>query len=170
MQSFVDIERTFAGQPRELGAVLARIDTGRGQELLFLDQRPELLKRLSENARIASITASNAIEGVTVAIDRAERIVEGTPKFRNRSEKEFAGYRDAIDGLMRTDEHEELTVPFVLHLHIRSSPLRQHRAAHPRVEAHVLRPPLSISARLARRRARHLALGVVPRAGRGRRI
>lgn len=79
--------------------MLARIDTGRGRERLFLDQRPELLKRLSENARIASITASNAIEGVTVESDRAAKIVEGAPRFRNRSEKEFAGYRDAIDGV-----------------------------------------------------------------------
>jgi len=117
MQSFVDLDRTFGGQPRELGAVLARIDTGRGQEQLFLDQRPGLLKRLSENARIASITASNAIEGVVVESTRAEKIIEGAPKFRNRSEKEFAGYRDAIDALMRSNSHEPLTVPFVLHLH-----------------------------------------------------
>lgn len=117
MKSFVDIDRTFGGQPRELGAILARVDTGRGQEQLFLDQRPELLKRLSENARIASITASNAIEGVIVENERAELIVEGAPKFRNRSEQEFAGYRDAIDGLMRTEEQEPLSVPFVLHLH-----------------------------------------------------
>lgn len=117
MRSFVDIDKTFGGQPRRLGGVLARIDMGRGQEQLFLDQRPELLKRLSAHARIASITASNAIEGVLVESGRAEKIVEGAPKFRNRSEKEFAGYRDAIDGLMRTVEYERLTVPFVLHLH-----------------------------------------------------
>src|SRR5688572_20022277 len=103
MRSFVDIDRTFGNQPRELGAILARVDTGRGQEQLFLDQRPELLKRLSENARIASITASNAIEGVVVDEERAARIVEGAPRFRNRSEQEYAGYRDAIDGLMRAD-------------------------------------------------------------------
>jgi len=117
MKSFVDIDRTFGGQPRELGAVLARIDTGRGQEQLFLDQRPELLKRLSEHARIASITASNAIEGIVVESGRAERIAEGAPNFRNRSEKEFAGYRDAIDALMRANRTERLTVPFILHLH-----------------------------------------------------
>lgn len=116
MRSFVDIDRTFSGQPRELGAILARIDTSRGQEQLFLDQRPELLKRLSENARIASITASNAIEGVVVGTDRAERIAAGA-RFRNRSEQEFAGYRDAVDGLMRSGAHEPLSVPFVLHLH-----------------------------------------------------
>lgn len=116
MRSFVDIDRTFSGQPRELGATLARIDTGRGQEQLYLDQRPELLKRLSENARIASITASNAIEGVIVGTERAERIAEGA-RFRNRSEQEFAGYRDAVDELMRARANEPLSVPFVLHLH-----------------------------------------------------
>lgn len=119
MRSFVDLDRTFGGQPRELGAVLARIDTGRGQEQLFLDQRPALLRRLSENARIASVTASNAIEGVIVDTDRAERIVEGGRRFRNRSEQEFAGYRDAIDELMRAAAQEELSVRFVLHLHRR---------------------------------------------------
>jgi len=45
MQSFVDLDKTFRSQPRALGAVLARIDTGRGQERLFEDQRPELLGR-----------------------------------------------------------------------------------------------------------------------------
>jgi Fic family protein len=116
MRSFVDPDRTFGGQPRELGAILARVDTGRGQETLFRDQRPELLKRLSENARIASITASNAIEGVVVDPERAERVAEGA-RFRNRSEQEFAGYRDAVDGLMRLTAFEPLTVPLVLHLH-----------------------------------------------------
>lgn len=117
MRSFVDIDRTFSAQPRELGAVLALVDTGRGQEQLFRHQRPTLLRRLSENARIASITASNAIDGVVVDGDRAERIAEGAPRFRNRSEQEFAGYRDAVDGLMGVKASEPLTVPFTLHLH-----------------------------------------------------
>ncbi|HEV3094333.1 MAG TPA: Fic family protein [Solirubrobacteraceae bacterium] len=117
MRSFVDIDATFADQPRELGAVLARIDTGRGRERLFEDQMPELLVRLSEHARIASITASNAIEGVVVGSERAERIAAGSDRYRNRNEREFAGYRDAIDALMRMREYEPLSVPLVLHLH-----------------------------------------------------
>ena len=117
MRSFVDLDKTFDGQPRELGALLARIDTGRGQERLFEDQMPALLRRLSESARIASITASNAIEGVVVDEDRAERIAEGAPRFRNRNEKEFAGYRDAIDALIRLNTYAPLSVPFILHLH-----------------------------------------------------
>jgi Fic family protein len=117
VHSFIDLDRTFGDQPRELGAVLARIDTGRGHERLFEDQRPEVLTRLSHDARIESITASNAIEGVVVDSMRAERIADGGPRLRDRSEKEFAGYRDAIDTLMRADGQEPLTVPLLLHLH-----------------------------------------------------
>jgi len=117
MRSFVDLDRIFGSQPRELGAELSRIDTRKGQERLFADQAPELLRALSENARIASITASNAIENVTVAKGRAERIADGSPRFRNRNEQEFAGYRDAIDSIMRLEQYEPLTVPFLLHLH-----------------------------------------------------
>lgn len=117
MQSFVDLDKTFGSQPRPLGAVLARIDTGRGRGRLFEDQRPELVKQLAEHARIASIKASNAIEGVVVGSERAERIAEGSHRYRNRNEREFAGYRDAIDMLMRLETYEELSIPLVLRLH-----------------------------------------------------
>jgi Fic family protein len=117
MRSFIDLDRTFGSQPRALGAALARIDTARGHERLFEDQLPELLRSLAEHARVASITASNAIEGVVVSTARAERIAEGSRRYRNRNEREFAGYRDAIDSLMRSETFESLTIPFVLHLH-----------------------------------------------------
>jgi Fic family protein len=117
MQSFIDLDVTLGSQPRALGPILARIDTGRGKERLFEDQRPEVLTRLAEHARIASIKASNAIEGVVIDDDRAERIAEGSHRYRNRNEREFAGYRDAIDLLMRSETQERLSVPFILRLH-----------------------------------------------------
>ncbi|HEY5814989.1 MAG TPA: Fic family protein [Solirubrobacterales bacterium] len=117
MQSFVDLDKTLRSQPRPLGAMLARIDTGRGQERLFEDQQPELLRQLAEHARVASITASNAIEGVVIGDDRAGLIARGSHRYRNRNEREFAGYRDAIDMLMRLETYEALSVPLVLHLH-----------------------------------------------------
>jgi len=117
MHSFIDLDKTFRGQPRELGVLLSRIDTARGREGLFEDQRPELLRHLAEHARIASITASNAIEGVVVDEDRAERIAAGAGGYRNRNEREFAGYRDAMDLLMGAEVREPLSVPFVLHIH-----------------------------------------------------
>jgi Fic family protein len=117
MRSFSNVDITFAGQPRELGPLLARIDTGRGREQLFQNQVPEVLRHLSQSARIASITASNAIEGVIVETERAIKIAEGAPRFRNRNEKEFAGYRDAIDSVMRFARYEPVSIPFVLYLH-----------------------------------------------------
>jgi len=69
MHSFVDIERTFGGQPPRLGAILARIDVGRGREQLYRDQVPELLRSLASQTRVESISASSAIEGVVVDPD-----------------------------------------------------------------------------------------------------
>lgn len=117
MKSFIDLKQTFSGQPADLGPMLARIDTGRGREQLYQDQMPEVLRQLSEHARVASIEASTAIEGIHVDPDRAARIAGGTPRLRNRNEKEFAGYRDAVDWIVRSEEHELLSVPFALHLH-----------------------------------------------------
>jgi Fic family protein len=119
MKSFLDPSKTFGAQPPRLGPVLRRIDHGSGQEGLYRDQLPALLQVLAEQTRVASVTASNAIEGVTVDPKRAEQIVEQPepPRFRNRNEREFAGYSDAIDEIMRSDSLEPLTVPFVLHLH-----------------------------------------------------
>jgi Fic family protein len=117
MKSFIDTSRTFSGQPPRLGVVLQRVDVGRGREDLFRNQLPELLESLAESARVASIRASNAIEGVEVEAERAERLAGGA-RFRNRSEREFAGYRDAIDELMRSGP-EPISVPLILHLHRR---------------------------------------------------
>lgn len=117
MQSFIDLKQTFSGQPVDLGPVLARIDTGRGREQLYQDQMPQVLRQLTEHARVASIEASTAIEGIHVDPDRAARIAAGAPRFRNRNEQEFAGYRDALDWLVRNDQHEPLSIPFALHLH-----------------------------------------------------
>jgi len=115
MKSFLDIERTFSGQPARLGPLLQRVDVGRGREELFRDQLPELLRALADNARVASIRASNAIEGVEVDDERAERLAGGA-HFRNRNEREFAGYRDAVDELIGAGP-EPISVPLILHYH-----------------------------------------------------
>lgn len=117
MRSFIDLDRTLTGQPRELGHALARIDAGSGREHEAMGRAPQLLRQLTEDARVASITASNAIEGVIVSSERAEGIAEGARRFRSRSEREFAGHRDATDAVIDGGLRESLTVPYVLHLH-----------------------------------------------------
>jgi len=120
MRSFIDLDLTFARQPVRLGVRLARIDVGRGREGMYRDQLPQLLHALADATRVESITASSAIEGVVVDAGRVQGLVaqDAEPRrFRNRNEREFAGYRDAIDEISRSPGLEALSVPYVLHLH-----------------------------------------------------
>jgi Fic family protein len=98
--------------------LLTRIDNSRGREELFKTQAPQVLERLAKQTRFDSITASSAIENVVLDDARALALVRGTPAgpYKDRSEEEFAGYRDAVDYLMAKDE-EGVTIPLILHLH-----------------------------------------------------
>lgn len=106
--------------PADLVTALAAIEYGRGREELFRAQAPQVLERLAARTRFDSITASSAIEDVVVDDDRALALLRsstgGDGSFRDRSEAEFAGYRDATDELLRKHP-EPLTVPLVLHIH-----------------------------------------------------
>jgi hypothetical protein len=104
--------------PARVVTRLGAIDFGRGSEALYRDQMPGLLTELADRARVQSITASSAIEGVVVAdADRAERIINRrTSTLRNRSEQELAGYRDAQDYLFQQD-WRPLNAGLILHLH-----------------------------------------------------
>lgn len=118
MRSFQDPDRTFSGQPPALGALLQRVDVGSGHQELYENQLPQLLRKLARQTKVESITASNAIEGVEVDAARAEVLAgENPPRFRNRGEREFAGYADALDGLMREPELRPLTLPRLLEFH-----------------------------------------------------
>jgi Fic family protein len=117
MLSFADLNQTLSNQPPSLGARLSRIDIGRGREQLFAEQVPQVLQSLAETTRVASIQASTAIEGYDVPEERAEVLARRPDaRFRNRNEQEFAGYRDAIDGMMRDSSLEPITAasPFYL--------------------------------------------------------
>lgn len=120
MNSFVALTDTLKNQPPSIGVLLSRCDRGQGREDLYRARAPEVLAALSTSARVASIEASVAIEGHIVPAGRAARLAASPPgRIRNRNEKEFAGYRDAMDELMRAEVPEKLTIPFVLHLHRR---------------------------------------------------
>ena len=104
--------------PAKLGVLLSRVDVGKGREELYRDQLPVLLDSLADQTRVESIRASNAIEGIEVPKQRAERLAAPEPpRSRNRSEEEFAGYRDAIDELMQAEHLDPPTPALMLHLH-----------------------------------------------------
>jgi len=118
LRSFDDLDALIGLVPAQVVNSLSATDFGRGSEALYRDQMPGLLTELADRARVLSITASSAIEGVVVAnADRAQRIIDRrTTTLRNRSEQELAGYRDAQDYLFRED-WRPLNAGLILHLH-----------------------------------------------------
>ncbi len=118
MESFVDLDRCLGSVPGAVVTKLARVDVGRGREELFRNQLPALLSELANRARVASITASSALEGVVVPDRaRAAAIISGKAAvLRTRSEQELAGYRAALDYLFGND-WRPLNVGLLLHLH-----------------------------------------------------
>lgn len=118
MRSFARLDRLIGQVPAEVVALLRTVDFGRGSEALYRNQLPGLLESLADRARVASIKASSAIEGVVVPQPgRAKAIIEGRPsRLRTRSEQELAGYRDALDYLFQRD-WRPLNLGLLLHLH-----------------------------------------------------
>ncbi len=118
LRSFSHISDRYTVVPLDVVGIVGSIEQSRGREQLYRAQAPQVLERLAARTRFDSITASSAIEDVIVDDDRALQLIRGAPvgPYRDRSESEFAGYRDAIDELL-VKEPERLTVPLVLHIH-----------------------------------------------------
>jgi Fic family protein len=118
MQSFLDLDTAIGLVPFDVVSSLRATDIGRGREAFFRDKVPDLLTELASSARVASITASSAIEGVFVRDQsRAVEIIEGHARvLRTRSEQELAGYRLALDYLYQ-ERWQPLNVGLILHIH-----------------------------------------------------
>lgn len=118
MKSFEDLDGLVGSVPFAVVADLRRIDVGSGSEALYRDKLPALLTSLADRARVASIEASSAIEGVVVEDrSRAADIVAGrSEQLRDRSEQELAGYRSVLDYLYQ-ERWRPLNIGLILHLH-----------------------------------------------------
>jgi hypothetical protein len=66
LHNFADLEALIGRVPARVVTRLSAVDFGRGTEAFYRDQMPGLLTGLADRARVESITASSAIEGVVV--------------------------------------------------------------------------------------------------------
>ena len=116
MRSFQAVS-TLDRIPSDIVALLGRIDRAAGAESRHADRVPMLLGALRDQARVESVTASSAIEGIIVESSRIPKLTSRSPGVpRNRSEAEFAGYTAALDYLYQGSPGE-LSVGLVLHVH-----------------------------------------------------
>jgi len=118
LRSFAAIQERFDAIPLDVAATLGHIEQCHGREDLFRSQAPQVLERLAARTRFDSITASSAIENIVLDDERALQVIRGAAAgpYTDRSEEEFAGYRDAVDYVM-AKEPEPLSVALLLHLH-----------------------------------------------------
>ena len=99
-------------------ATIRAIGEFRGKQDLYSKQSPEILENLRTVAKIESSESSNRIEGIVVARNRVEEIINHSRELlQNRSEQEVAGYRDALQLIHESAEHIPVSSNVVLQLH-----------------------------------------------------
>ena len=97
--------------------LLTSIHEAKGRQELYLSQKPEELNRLIEIAKVQSIDASNAIEGIRTTGTRLQQLVGEKTTPKNRDEEEISGYRDALNVIHESFEYIPLTPNYILQLH-----------------------------------------------------
>lgn len=88
---------------------IAHILEAKGRQEFYLAQKTEELNKIVELAKIQSTEASNAIEGIRTTDTRLKKIFNKKTTPKNRSEKEIAGYRDALNAIYESFEYIPLT-------------------------------------------------------------
>ncbi|MBI2342970.1 MAG: Fic family protein [Deltaproteobacteria bacterium] len=101
----------------EEGATLRAIGEHRGRQELFIKQAPEALESLKQVAMIESSESSNRLEGITAPHKKIEALVLKKTMPGNRSEREIAGYRDALALVHESGLHMEFSTNVILQLH-----------------------------------------------------
>lgn len=117
MRTFTDLNARLGTVPAPVVRSLAAIERGAGRSQVFARQLPLLLDQLARRARIESVRASSAIEQVVVPDARLRAVVDRGRAPRTRPEAEIAGYRDALDAILRSPEASSMTNAYLLRLH-----------------------------------------------------
>lgn len=94
--------------PSQIASMLFAIERNRNAANSLKEKLPNVFINLVKIAKVQSVKASNAIEGIVTTDKRIESIVnEGTEPL-NHNEKEIAGYRDALN--LIHNEHDTIDV------------------------------------------------------------
>ncbi len=101
----------------EIVGYLTQIHEFKGRQDLFFQARKDALSNLLEIAKIQSVEASNRIEGVVTTEDRLKKLVMNKTTPKGRSEREIAGYRDALTTIHENYDYIPVRTGTILQLH-----------------------------------------------------
>ena len=101
----------------EILGLVAQIHEFKGRQELYLKQKPAVLERLVEIAKVQSTEASNKIEGIVTTSTRIKQICDDKTTPRNRDEEEIMGYRDVLNTIHENYEYIPIRASYILQLH-----------------------------------------------------
>lgn len=101
----------------EILSLVAKIHEYKGRQELYLKQKPAVLERLIEIAKVQSTDASNEIEGIRTTNTRLKQLVADKTTPRNRDEEEIMGYRDVLNTIHENFEYIPIRSNYILQLH-----------------------------------------------------
>lgn len=101
----------------EILGLVAQIHEFKGRQELYLKQKPAVLERLVEIAKVQSTEASNKIEGIVTTSTRIKQICDDKTTPRNRDEEEIMGYRDVLNTIHENYEYIPIRSSYILQLH-----------------------------------------------------
>lgn len=101
----------------EIVNLLAKIHEHKGKQELFLKQKPAVLDKLVEIAKIQSVEDSNKIEGIITTTTRIKELMSQKTTPRNRDEEEILGYKDVLNTIHESYEYIQINSNYILQLH-----------------------------------------------------
>lgn len=101
----------------EVLGLVAQIHEYKGRQELYLKQKPAVLDKLTEVAKIQSTEASNKIEGIVTTSTRIQQLCSEKTTPRNRDEEEIMGYRDVLNTIHESYEYIPIRASYILQLH-----------------------------------------------------
>ena len=101
----------------EIVSFIARLHEHKARQDMFLNQKPEVMEKLVELAKIQSTEASNKIEGICTTNERLRELINNKTTPKTRDEEEIAGYRDVLNLIHENYEFIKIDKNHLLQLH-----------------------------------------------------
>src|SRR6056297_365338 len=117
MMSFKNDRLKKLDIPMNIVKLIGKINEYKGKQELYIEQAPQILDKLQEDAVIKSTKASNSIEGIIITDKRLKEIMNDDTNLKERSEGEIAGYRDVLNTIHTSYDAIPVTSNIILQLH-----------------------------------------------------
>lgn len=117
MRTFDYSTLQFQQWDSEILGLVAQIHEFKGRQELYLRQKPAVLDKLIDIAKVQSTEASNKIEGIVTTNTRVQQLCMEKTTPRNRDEEEIMGYRDVLNTIHENYEYIPIRASYILQLH-----------------------------------------------------